>query len=227
MQSYAREDPPPQPKLAVPVLDAHHTYQYVRTAPNLKAEAKRDLINITFYFLLWVGEYTYNCKKRRKRTQTIQSLWHPAMGTKWKINTLHTTKMETTQSSQSNNDNIQPENGTWGQVIHHEEPKNTVMSCIKALVHRIAHIMEHTDNINTPLSAYFTKKHHMATCTQGISTTLSKKAVKDLGYEEFGFKTQILSAVTPSKQEAPWLCTSTALTQTPSRNLANGCQRCS
>ena len=59
LKTYSRDDPPTRPHLAVPVPLPEYLLKQARD-PRVSAyhEAVADLINIAFYFLLRVSEYT-------------------------------------------------------------------------------------------------------------------------------------------------------------------------
>lgn len=194
MLTYETEDPPPRPKLAVPVALAHHAYKYARTGRNPKTEATGDLVNIAFYYLLRVGEYTYDGKRQRKRTRQFRvrdiTFWAEdgtvIPNTEPLEVLLTATEATMTISNQKN--------GTRGQVIHHEMPNNTEDSPLSSLAYRVAHIMAHTNNQDTPISAYFTKKHTMQHVYAGDINTFIKRAVKSLDLEKKGFVAKYVSS---------------------------------
>ena len=65
LEGYRREDPPTQPKLAIPLavitflLSGSHN-------KNARGRAVANLDVIAFYYLLRVGEYTYHKKSDRR-----------------------------------------------------------------------------------------------------------------------------------------------------------------
>ena len=69
LEGYRREDPPAQPKLAVPLT----VPQYILlTAKDQETQAIADLSIIAFYYLLRVGEYTRHRVKDKKRTKQFR-----------------------------------------------------------------------------------------------------------------------------------------------------------
>ena len=73
VDTYMREDPPTQPKLAIPITVIHHLLKrsWLRrqnTPSVLLQQAVADLTCIAFYFLLRVGEYTKPRSNSRKLT---------------------------------------------------------------------------------------------------------------------------------------------------------------
>ena len=67
LEGYRREDPPAQPKLAVPLTVPQYL---LLVAKGQEKQAIADLSIIAFYYLLWVGEYT--CHKVKDKRQTKQ-----------------------------------------------------------------------------------------------------------------------------------------------------------
>jgi hypothetical protein len=79
IKKFSDNDPPPQPKLAVPVSTIHAIATQYTFGPHHKAVA--DMVVIAFFYLLWVGEYTNPARARgAKRTVPLRKcdmrLWH-------------------------------------------------------------------------------------------------------------------------------------------------------
>lgn len=69
IEGYRCADPIPVPKLVVPVAVPHWAImQALHPSANALTRATGDLISIAFYFLLWVGEYTFSGLKDKQRT---------------------------------------------------------------------------------------------------------------------------------------------------------------
>jgi hypothetical protein len=66
IKKFREEDPPPQPKLAIPISTITALSNNYRMTPHL--EAVTDLVIIAFFYLLRVGEYTMPHCARTKRT---------------------------------------------------------------------------------------------------------------------------------------------------------------
>jgi hypothetical protein len=64
LKKYGNEDPPPQPKLAVPISTITGIAEKYRWTAHLNAVA--DLVIIAFFYLLRVGEYTSPATPRKK-----------------------------------------------------------------------------------------------------------------------------------------------------------------
>ena len=72
IEGYKRQDPAPQPKLAVPVAVPHWCVATGLASKSPKAQAVGDLTNVAFYYLLRVGEYTYLPPTRKRRTKQFR-----------------------------------------------------------------------------------------------------------------------------------------------------------
>jgi hypothetical protein len=66
IKSYRDSDPPPEPKLALPISTITAIANNYKFSPHLEAVA--DLVTIAFFYLLRVGEYTSQSSPRNKRT---------------------------------------------------------------------------------------------------------------------------------------------------------------
>ena len=69
LESYRREDPPPTPKLAVPLSVPRFMLINTYSSKSAKAKSIGDMAIIAFYFLLRVGEYTYHRPSENRRTK--------------------------------------------------------------------------------------------------------------------------------------------------------------
>ncbi len=70
LKKFKDEDPPPQPKLVIPVL----TIWKIETKYTFSTHQKlvADLVIIAFFYLLRVGEYTTSLKQEEKRTVPLR-----------------------------------------------------------------------------------------------------------------------------------------------------------
>ena len=75
LEGYKRQDPPPQPKLAVPLSVPRHLVAKAACTLCPKTKAIRDMTIIAFYYLLRVGEYT------QPRRVKVNGKWHQATRT--------------------------------------------------------------------------------------------------------------------------------------------------
>ena len=81
LEGYKRQDPPPEPKLAVPVAVPNEMYRIGYTGKTTERQkCIGDFGIIAFYYLLRVGEYTFHKVEERQRTQQFRlcdvTLWH-------------------------------------------------------------------------------------------------------------------------------------------------------
>ncbi len=117
LKSYRDEDPPPQPKLALPVSTIKAISRNYRWTEHQHAAA--DLVTIAFFYLLRVGEYMSPARSRTRRTIPLRKcdirLWqkgvlpHHSAG----INTYLSVDSATICIANT-------KNGTKGGVVHHE-----------------------------------------------------------------------------------------------------------
>ena len=70
IKKYYNEDPPAEPKLAIPISTITSIATKYQWNPHMEAVA--DLVIISFFYLLRVGEYTTASIKKLKRTVALQ-----------------------------------------------------------------------------------------------------------------------------------------------------------
>jgi hypothetical protein len=193
IEGYRRQDPPPKPKLAVPVEVATTAAKAAIISTQPLEQAINDLVNIAFYFLLRVGEYTY--VSSNKRTRTIQfrvqdiTLWsnnRPIPNTA-SLQELLTADAATLSISNQ-------KNGTRGELIHHETI-NLDTCPTNSLARRIHHIMSVTNDPATPISAYQPKPHtDLKHVRSSHINTKVKDLVEALGYTSAGYTRRSVSS---------------------------------
>jgi hypothetical protein len=117
LKKYGDENPPPEPKLAIPISTITAILEKYRWSPHLSAVA--DLVIIAFFYLLRVGKYTSPANPREKRTILLRGcnicLWiqdghlipHSAG-----LDSLLQAKSATVCIAHT-------KNGTKGAVVHH------------------------------------------------------------------------------------------------------------
>jgi hypothetical protein len=193
IEGYRRQDPPPKPKLAVPVQVATTAAKAATLTTNPLEQAINDLVNIAFYFLLRVGEYTYVSTK--KRTRTIQfrvqdiTLWR---NNKPIPNTASLQELLTADAATLTISN--QKNGTRGELIHHETI-NLDTCPTNSLARRIHHIMSVTRDPTTPISAYQPKPHaDLKHVRSSHINTKVKDLVEALGYTSAGYDRRSVSS---------------------------------
>jgi len=148
LKKYRDADPPPKPKLAIPVSTVKTLKKgYVFSAYHC---AVADLVIIAFFFLLRVGEYTLSSKKDRKKKRTVPlrtkdvTLWkgdrplaHSAPLTTLLTATSATIRLENTK------------NGTKNATVHHGAQGGFVCP-VAAIARRVhaAYQMDQSGNAN-------------------------------------------------------------------------------
>ena len=85
-------------------------------------------------------------------------------------------------------------NGTRGQLIHHFEPRGVKHGPIASLAHRIHHIMTHTSDATTPISAFWNKPGQPQQVYAGGINSFLKDTVRTLGYDKSGFDPKFVSS---------------------------------
>ena len=192
IEGYKRQDPAPIPKLAVPVSIAAHASKYAQAATTSKQEATADLTNIAFYYLLRVGEYTYTSQNQRKRTQQFRA----CDITFWNNNQpipITAPLQRLLQADAATMKISNQKNGTRGQLIHHECTK-TALSPVKSLARRVAHIMRHTTETQTPISAFYSTPAKQQHIGAGHINQFVKESVKSLGLHHCGYNARAVSS---------------------------------
>ena len=146
LKKFKDEDPPPQPKLAIPVSTIQKIITKYNFSPHHSAVA--DLVLVAFFYLLRVGEYTVSRSSRPKRTIPLRKgdvrLWH-----KGKLLD-HESPLPTLLLADSATISIaNTKNGTKGAFVHHDAIKSVICP-VAALARRIANLQGM--RASTPLS---------------------------------------------------------------------------
>jgi len=155
LRGYEREDPKTQPQLAVPVaLPKQLVRQALRQPHNLRKKAKADLINVAFYYLLRVGEYT---KPHRKDKLTVPfRVADVTFRRRNRIIPVDSPIEDLLQADSATLCIANQKNGQKGQTIHHEATYK--LECpIKSLARRVHHVFKHSGSTSTPL--YWVYEH--------------------------------------------------------------------
>jgi hypothetical protein len=189
IEGYRRQDPVPQAKLAVPVSVPRWCVAQGLLAKSTKTQAIADLTNIAFYYLLRVGEYTYLGPQHRRRTRQFRvrdvKFWRNGR-------VLPLTSPDLLSATAATLTLTNQKNGTKGAVIHNDAIHNP--SCpVRSLARRVSHILAHTSDLDTPLSAYFSN----GTLGQILSANINrvvKDAVRALHLHLSGFSADLVSS---------------------------------
>ena len=154
LEGYKREDPPPQPKLAVPLEVPRHMNIIGQGTKCPKQRAIGEIAIIAFFYLLRVGEYTYHPPSEQRRTiqYTIQdiALWS---GTTRLPHTLPATTLHKRCTSATLSI-LDQKSGQKNQSVH-QEATGTDTCPITAIIRRLTTIRENTRDPQTCIGAYF------------------------------------------------------------------------
>ena len=136
LKKYSDEDPPAEPKLAIPISTITSIAKSYRWTPHLAAVA--DLAIIAFFYLLRVGEYTSPAKPRKKRTIPLRRcdvrLWR-----KGQVLSQSAGLEVLLQADSATICIANTKNGTKGAVVHHEA-FGGIICPVAALARRIANV---------------------------------------------------------------------------------------
>jgi hypothetical protein len=136
IKKYRNEDPPAEPKLAIPISTITAIATNYRWHTHLDAAA--DLVIIAFFYLLQVGEYTTSAKKKPKRTIALRDqdvrLWQKGQLIP------HSASLDLLLTVDSATICIaHTKNGTKGAVVHHKAFGGPIC-VVAALARRIANM---------------------------------------------------------------------------------------
>lgn len=182
LKYWTNQDPAPRPQLALPISALHHIRRQRRKSNTHKDRALADLCIVAWYYLLRVGEYTY--KDPSLNTQTTPftvgdiTLWSrnetildPTLPEAQLLRECHAATFQLDNSK----------TGARNETIHHIRLPNDQTCPVAAIVRRLSHIYQHTQDETTIISAYyatpFTLKRHVT--TSHVNTFL-KKAVSTI-----------------------------------------------
>ena len=152
LKRYDDEDPPPEPKLAIPVS----TITAIATGYHFtnRHSAVADLVVVAFFYLLRVGEYTTQSNPRPKRTIPLRKcdvrLWVSGVILDHDSSSLTTLlRADSATVSIANT-----KNGTKGAFVHHFAVGGPICP-VAALARRIDYLRGHPPA--TPLSSMSTQ----------------------------------------------------------------------
>ena len=159
VEGFRREDPRSTPQLAVPITVPNHAFTTGMKSKCTKKQAEGCLSLIAFYYLLRVGEYTKPKTVKRNGVTTRATRTHPF--TLANIGFFKNGKVVPRTSSLKillscdaatlKLDN--QKNGRMGGTIHQEAVKKACCP-IKALAHRVHHILSNGGDDTTLLCTY-------------------------------------------------------------------------
>ena len=192
LEGYRREDPPPQPRLAVPVAVPNLIYMCMANKGD-KEKCVGDLSLIAFYYLLRVGEYTHHKPSDKRRTQQFRlcdiAFWHNNTQLDASLSITHLLQHCTAATLNISNQ----KNGIRAQTIH-QEALNTQLCPVRALIRRVKYIRTHTADINTIIATYYTKNGKRRCVSARMINNAVKNAVTTLGLEKQGLQKHLVGS---------------------------------
>ena len=193
IENYRRNDPPPKHKLALPHIAIKHL-NITRPDKNPRYQAIHDLCTIAWFYLLRVGEYTHTSPMGHRRTVQFRlgdvTLWNNTTTLPHSLPLQILLRRCTAATLRISNQ----KNGRRNQVIHHEATQD--ITCpIAALIRRVHHIHQHTQDPSTMLGTYFlTPKHTARHVTSTEINTALKNTTQVLGLAKYNIHPQAISS---------------------------------
>ena len=161
IEAMRRDDPPPVPQLAVPISVIKQSYKHLTKGATQRDTAATHLMSIAFFYLLRVGEYTKprtvsQDGKKVRATRTVQFRVGDIgffNGTKH-IQATASNLQELLQCTAATLRISNQKNGRMGDTIHQEALKSEIHCPVKALAHRVHHILAHGGTASTLLCSF-------------------------------------------------------------------------
>jgi len=138
IKKFRDEDPPAQPKLAIPISTTAALSKNYRMTPHL--DAVMDLVIISFFYLLQVGEYTL---PHRAWTKKTIPLWDCDIRLWYKEEIIpHLAGLRAlVQADSATICIVHTKNSTKGAVVHHEVIGGPICP-VAAVAHCVAYIQQ-------------------------------------------------------------------------------------
>jgi len=190
LNAYRKEDPPPEPKLAVPVTILAWLYHTAKVYNTPKKRLVANLCNIAFYFLLRSVEYSHTGKEAQTQPVCLGDI------TFWQGTTIIPYWADTARLSQATAASIcirLQKNGTRGETVSHHASGRA--DCpVRALSRVVQALRAHTHNQHTPIFTYWTpkglsRKVHATDITQAI-----RDAATSMQLEKHGIQLKNISS---------------------------------
>lgn len=193
LDGYRKTDPASQPQLAVPVgltKRLLRTARKKKNAPN-RQQAIADLVNIAFFYLLRVGEYTY-AKSKDKQTIPfrVDDITFRKAG---RVVSNHSTLDELYSCDEATLTIRNQKNGQKNQSIHNQ-CTGEEDSPIKSLARRVHHILDTGAPPSTPIYYFTARTGSRGKPTQKLRYVAARdisKAVKDAAEQLGMFEPEI------------------------------------
>ena len=192
LEGYKREDPPSEPKLAVPVAVPNEMYDIGEFGTE-RQKCIGDFGLIAFYYLLCVCKYTYVKADKRHQTQQCWlrdvTLWSNTERLNQKLPLEFLYGYCTAATLNISNQ----KNGVRAQTIH-QEAIGTKRCPVQAIIWRVHHIRSHTNDLNTMLGSYFIPGKGRKSITSYSMTTAVRKAAYNLQLDRQGLTSKNLGS---------------------------------
>ena len=195
-----RQDPPAIPQLAIPVLVPKHMLKKGRTLNTEHALAVGNLSIIAFFFLLRIGEYTrpaMNMKSKTPRNNTKRTVQFRVGDVGFFKNgrilkrssplCILLTADECTLKITNQ------KNGMMGQVVHHKATGDNDSCPVRAVAHRIHHILSNGGTSAMCICDYYTKKLGWQHVKPNDLRLALEEAVIDLDLASAGIDISLIS----------------------------------
>jgi hypothetical protein len=195
IEGYRRDDPPAQPKLAVPISVIKHLHDVATGSDSNKVQAVSDMSTIAFFYLLRVGEYTSHRQHEHRRTQQFRpcdiTFWDKHDNVIPNTAPLEALYLATSATMRITNQ----KNGTKGDRISHSA-SGLLVCPVRALARRVHHIMSHPQCSATDIiSTYYSPHAHRPLALQpGDINTAIKITVRAIGLDKKGFPPNSVSS---------------------------------
>lgn len=193
LEGYTREDPPPTPRLAVPVDVPRLLYANGQLSTNPKTRTIGQLAIVGFFFLLRVGEYTYHREADTRRTHQFTlkdvTLWQNTH--RLSLDTPRAQLLATCTAATLSINN--QKNGMRNQSVH-QETNGTDLCPVKALIHHVTYLWHHTRDLNTKLGTYFVPPQTPRQIASADISRAIKRTIVTLGLPRQGLTPQLVGS---------------------------------
>ena len=200
VEGFRREDPPAIPQLAVPIDVPNLCFTAGLQSNDPEKEATGCLTLIAFYYLLRVGEYTQpryvirNGKKDRA-TRTVQfCVKNVGFFKEGKLIPRNSPLSKLLECDSATLKITNQKNGRMGDTIHHEAVPHLQACPIKALAHRVHHILHNGGTDESLLCAYFTDQQEWHTVSSSQIINAVRTAAKILKLDQHAIDPDLIGA---------------------------------
>ena len=192
LEGYKREDPPPAPRLAIPLAVPRFLNAQGQTSTDTKTKTIGHMAIVAFFFLLRAGEYTFHAPTEQRRTYQFRladvAFWE---GTKL-LPLTTSTRYLLDHCTAATLSILNQKNGKRNQSIH-QEALHTDICPVKALIQHVKHIWRYTRDTNTKLGTYYAAQTVRQLTTSDMSRAI-KNAVTNLGLHKQGLTRDLVGS---------------------------------